>query len=221
MYTIPIGGTDGYNGNGVNTQGSYLARGEVIAPNCDPLTRECDIWVGLSWGGLAVRLSGKEPACWGQSFAVHQPTAAVPMAVDDHGNQIPIGTEWGGAVPYGAVIDCRGYLWGNNPGSDNGAWAGNGSMLFGVDTNQRQYNQNCNDLNLGGNIDKTGHAVNPPLTSFAVSTAQGSYLCGSDGKFCNGLPTPTQTSPECGSYGTAIDVQGRVWLARYQQAATE
>ncbi|MHB8417117.1 MAG: hypothetical protein ACYDCL_03510 [Myxococcales bacterium] len=219
MYTIPIGAHNGYNQYGINTQGSYLARGEVIAPNCDPLTRECDIWVGLSWGGLAVRLSGRQPAqctkpdgsgsCWnppgwsaGSTFYPHMPTAVVPFATDGSGGQISIGSQWNGATPYGAVVDCRGYLWGDNPGYDPDPPAGNGHMLYGIDTNA---------------IDFTGHPTSPPVTQFKVVNPNGSYLCGSGGTVCNGLPTPWQTTGQCGSYGIAVDVQGRIWLARYDK----
>jgi hypothetical protein len=203
MYTIPIGAHDGYNQNGIDTQGNYLARGTVIAPNCDPLTRECDIWVGLSWGGLAVRLSGKQPNDWPfPGFDVHEPTAAIPMATDAAGNQVALGSDWGGATPYGAVIDCRGYLWGDNPGGGPQPDGSNGHMLYGIDTNA---------------IDASGHATTPPISQFKIVAPDSSGACASGGTVCNGFPVPWKTTGQCGSYGTAVDVQGRIWLARYDQ----
>ncbi|MHB1844413.1 MAG: hypothetical protein ACYCWW_06200 [Deltaproteobacteria bacterium] len=218
LFTVPIGGQNGWNQNGVNTTGSWVPRGEVISSNCDPLSRDCDMWVGLSNGGLMVRLSAVAPpgtatACGsgGSSFVPFTPTAAIGLAQDDKGNQIPVGGAWSGSSPYGAAIDCRGWLWADNPGGgpqpviDTSGDQSNGHMLYAIDTTTVDQNPRP-----------------PPVTQFTVlSNSNTNGACDNQGT-CNGLTLPSGVNglPQCGSYGMAIDGEGKVWTAGFPYGLT-
>ncbi len=206
LFTVPIGGNDGWDQPGANTRGSWVPRGEVISSNCDPLSRDCDIWVGLSDGALMVRLSAVKPPNWTGPFVPFTPTATVPLAQDSQGNQIFVGSAWGGSAPYGAAIDCRGWLWADNPGGgpqpaiDNNGDQSNSHMLYAIDTTT---------------VDQSPRP--PPVTQFKVlDSSNTNGACTNQGT-CNGLPLPSGVGgqPQCGSYGIAVDGQGKIWTAGY------
>jgi hypothetical protein len=87
------------------TAGASFGRAGVVAPNCDPTTHRCDVWVGLWSGAKWVQLGYS-------SYDVSSVTAA-------------------GVSPYGATVDCRGILWsvGQTP---SGSYGISGITTVGV-----------------------------------------------------------------------------------------
>jgi len=74
------------------TNGLNFGRAAAIAPNCDPSTADCDVWVGM-WNGAGwIRLSYNGAG------------SGIPF---DVGSVI-----YPGASPYGAAVDCAGIIWG-------------------------------------------------------------------------------------------------------------
>ncbi len=74
------------------TNGLNFGRAAAIAPNCDPSTGDCDLWVGM-WNGMGwIRLSYNGAG------------SGIPF---DVGSVI-----YPGAAPYGAAVDCAGIIWG-------------------------------------------------------------------------------------------------------------
>ncbi len=74
------------------TNGLNFGRAAAIAPNCDPSTADCDVWVGM-WNG----------AGW------------IRLSYNGAGSGIPfdVGSVlYPGASPYGAAVDCAGIIWG-------------------------------------------------------------------------------------------------------------
>jgi hypothetical protein len=73
------------------TAGSSFGRATVVAPNCDGVTKACDVWVGM-WSGANWVQLGYAPT--------HGAAYDVETVVNNSGIQ-----------PYGATVDCRGILW--------------------------------------------------------------------------------------------------------------
>jgi len=92
------------------TAGSSFGRAGVVSPNCDPVTRRCDVWVGMWTGAKWIQL-GENPMS-GTPYDVSSVVSA-------------------GVAPYGASVDCRGILWSVGQTS-SGAYALSGITTVGV-----------------------------------------------------------------------------------------
>jgi len=79
------------------TKGTSFGRAGVVSPNCDPVSRQCDVWVGMWNGSSWIRLSYNGGG------------TGLPY---DVGNVMDIGVH-----PYGGNVDFAGIVW--TVGSDS------------------------------------------------------------------------------------------------------
>ena len=86
------------------THGYSFGRAAAIAPNCDAVTRECDVWIGMYNGAGLAHLSFNGTS-----------SANVTPAPFDVQSVIPTP----GINPYGISVDCAGIAWTTPPASGN------------------------------------------------------------------------------------------------------
>jgi hypothetical protein len=88
----------------IGPDGNHYAfgRAAAIAPNCDGVTKECDVWIGLYYGGGLAHLSFNGTGSANSFPAPFDIKSVVPTP---------------GINPYGISVDCAGIAWTTPPAS--------------------------------------------------------------------------------------------------------